>query len=116
MAWRKWKIASTLVRLTDKLGEQSVMYDQDVLNRVFQDRYLHIDGKWNVKHVEIKSLEDSCIIHYTSPQKVNHPCSLQLIKYLRHTEYQTFNTHSLAELTFHNIYDKMQKTGEETVI
>jgi lipopolysaccharide biosynthesis glycosyltransferase len=72
LLWRKWKIADKLVTATSKIIERIKMVDQDVLNYFFQNKYKHIDKKWNVKQQEIEKYPDAKILHF---QEINlHAC------------------------------------------
>lgn len=103
--WRKWKIANKLVNATSKIFDRIKMVDQDVLNYFFQNKYKHIERKWNVKQQEIAKYPDAKILHF-SGNKFESIHSILLFKYLFKTKFDSFQTNLPQEIFFKNLYEK----------
>jgi lipopolysaccharide biosynthesis glycosyltransferase len=105
LLWRKWKIADKLVTATSKIIERIKMVDQDVLNYFFQNKYKHIDKKWNVKQQEIEKYPDAKILHF-SGNKFACMHSILLFEYLSKTKFDSFQTNSPQEFFFKKMYEE----------
>jgi len=75
----QWRAAGILDRLEAYFADGTmsrIHYDQDFLNLVFRDRWLHLDPRWNTidaRHPH-EGL-DPAILHYTGPFKPWHVVS-----------------------------------------
>ena len=90
--WRDMNISKTLIDFAEKYNEQLILWDQDVLNLVFNNKWGELDFSYNAFELTQMSILDYKIIHYTGSSKPwhfrnKHPYKKLFWKYLYKTPF-----------------------------
>lgn len=71
--WRRTDIPQKIEQLIDNGVMARLHYDQDLLNLLFRNNWLHLPSRWNVISArKAHESHDPAILHYTSKQKPWH--------------------------------------------
>jgi lipopolysaccharide biosynthesis glycosyltransferase len=90
--WRDENISKKLIEYAKRYNEDLVWWDQDVLNLVFDDKWMELDFQFNAFGLTENNNSDYQIIHYTGLSKPwqfrnNHPFRKLYWNYLKRTPF-----------------------------
>ena len=135
--WRKNKVVERIADFIAVNSSKLKAHDQDVLNALFHDKYLHLDCKWNVEEAFfhnstivknnyseelLNAIKNPVILHYTWKPKpweagCEHPLKNMYYIYLEQTEWKNYTISEKKPLNLlKSIYKIMVRFGLKTPI